>query len=237
MGAATWCSGWNGVVTIEVAVIGIDGSGKSSNIVQSSEGIGKEHSVVWMSWKSVTYIKRERFYNLSSPKAGEFVRYTDLKSSLSNRIRTIWYRLRKASLLARLRPVFCFEDRDLVLDPLILSVSYVPVLRKVPIAVRVGFMKRVTFSHLSDVYIYLDISPETAYKRVCLRHRQEHKKLSVHENLQDLQLLRSQYEAGVAFLKNAHIPVCRVNTENCGIDESSQKIVDFLRQYLANKES
>ena len=106
-----------------------------------------------------------------------------------------------------------------------------------PIAVRVGFMKRVTFSHLSDVYIYLDISPEAAYKRVCLRHRQEHKKLSVHENLQDLQLLRSQYEDGVAFLKNAHIPVCRVNTEHCGIDESSQKIVDFLRQYLANKES
>ena len=218
-------------MTIEVAVIGIDGSGKSSNLIQCAKFFGKEYPVVILRWKSVAYIAGDRICYLSKQKAQSCSGVFDQLNFLSYRLRTIWYRLRKASLLANLQPVFCFEDRDLLLDPSILALSYLPIIRKASISARVGIMKHITSRHFCDVYIYLDVSPETAYKRVCRRHQQQGEMLSAHENLQDLRQLRSQYEAGLALLEVSHIPVCRVNTEDRSVEECSRDIVDFLHKF------
>lgn len=143
-----------------------------------------------------------------------------------------WFRLRKASLIKKLAPAFCIEDRDLVLDPCILAISYLPALRKTSLESRVRFMKGVTGGRLSDVYVYLDISSETAFERVSIRHQLEGKKLSAHENLEHLSRLRYEYESALAFLEESQIPVCRVNAEKCTVEESMRKIVDFLECYV-----
>ncbi len=222
-------------MTIEVAVIGIDGSGKSSNILQSAAFLGEDHSVVVLGWKSIAYIEGGSICYLSSQKTGKCPGYLERLSFLSTRIRTTWYRLRKAALLRGLDPAFCIEDRDLVLDPSILAISYLPVIRRASVSTRVRFMSSLTRGRLSDVYVYLDIRPQTAFERVCLRHRQEGKKLSAHENLQHLSQLRSEYESGLAFLECSRIPVCRVNTEQRTVEECSREIVAFLRQVYAGK--
>lgn len=222
-------------MTIEVAVIGIDGSGKSSNILQSAAYLGEDHSVVVLGWKSITYIEEGRICYLSSQKTGKCPGYLERLSFLSTRLRTTWYRIRKASLVKGLDPTFCIEDRDLVLDPSILAISYLPVIRRATVSARVRFMKGLTGGRLSDVYIYLDISPQNAYERVCLRHQQEGKKLSAHENLQHLSQLRSEYESGLNFLEDSQIPVCRVNTEQRTVEDCSREIVDFLRQLYAGR--
>jgi hypothetical protein len=59
------------------------------------------------------------------------------------------------------------------------------------------------------------------------------KKISAHENLRHLDQLRSEYESGLAFLEESHIPVCRVNTEKRTVEECSREIVDFPRQAYA----
>lgn len=217
-------------MTIEVAVIGIDGSGKSSNILQSAGYLGEDYSVVVLGWKSIAYIEEGRICHLSSQRAEKCPSYLERLSFLSTRIRTTWYRLRKASLVKGLDPAFCIEDRDVLLDPSILAISYLPMIRKMSVSVRVRFMRAMTGGRLSDVYVYLDINPLTAYERVCLRHRQEGKKLSAHENLQHLSHLRSEYESGLAFLEESRIPFIRVNTGERTVEESSREIVDFLRQ-------
>ena len=219
-------------MTIEVAVIGIDGSGKSSNISQSAAYLGERYSVLVLGWKSVAYIEGERSCYLSNQRTGKCPRYLEQLSFLSPRISTTWYRLRKASLVKGLNPAFCIEDRDLLLDPSILSISYLPVIRKVSVPARVRFMRGITGGRLSDVYIYLDTSPQTAYERVCLRHRLEGKKISAHENLQHLSQLSSEYESGLAFLKESRIAVCRVNTEKRTVEKCSREIVDFIRHYM-----
>ncbi len=216
-------------MAIEVTLIGLDGSGKSSNISLCAKLLGKDYPVVLMGWKSIGYILKEKICYLSRKKQEDRPDCFDKLRFFPNRVKTTWYRLRKASLLARLQPVFCFEDRDLLLDPSIVVVSYLPVISKAPISTRVRFMQRITRGRLSDVYIYLDVSPETAYERVHLRHLQEGKKLSAHENLQHLHLLHSQYEKGLTFLERSHIPIYRVNTEILTLEECSQEIIDFLK--------
>ena len=196
-------------VTIEVAIIGIDGSGKSSNISQTAAYLGESYSVVVLGWKSIAYIEGGHICYLSSQRTEKCPEYLERLSFLSTRIRKTWYRLHKASLVKGLDPSFCIEDRDLLFDPSILATSYLPVIRKASVSARVRFMRGMTGGRLSDVYVYLDISPQTAYERVCLRHKQEGKKLSSHENLKHLSQLRAEYESGLAFLGESHIPVCR----------------------------
>ncbi len=223
-------------MAIEVAVIGIDGSGKGSNIAQSAAHIGKDYPVLIMEWKSIAYVTDERFSYISRLQTSRVTSLLEFIRSIFNRIKIGWHRFRQASLISDHNPVFCFEDRDLVLDPSILIVSYIPVLSKVPISTRVHVMEKLTMGRLSDLYIYLDVTPETAFKRVCRRHRQQNKRLSAHENLPDLRRLRDQYEAGLAFLEGSNIPVFRVNTEGRSIQECSAEIVDFLmRMYLGDE--
>jgi thymidylate kinase len=219
-------------VTVEVAVIGIDGSGKSSIILRSAAHLGTDHSIVILGWKSVAYIEQGRTCYLLKLITGSCHGFVQRVGFVLKRIRIAWLRLRKAALIKRLTPVICIEDRDLVLDPCILAVLYVPAIKKTSVSVRIRFMKSMVRGRLSDAYVYLDISPETAFERVCLRHRQEDKKLSAHENLQHLSQLRYEYESALAFLQDCHIPVCRVNTEDCSMEECSQKIVDFLERHI-----
>lgn len=218
-------------MTIEVAVIGIDGSGKSSNISQSAAYLGKDHSVAVLGWKSIAYIERGRICYLSGHSTGKRPGYFRRLCFLCSRTKMMWLRLRKASLLKDLTPAFCIEDRDLVLDPCILAISYLPAMRKVSVSTRVRFMRGMTRGRLSDVYVYLDISPETAFERVCLRHRLEGKELSAHENLRHLRQLRYEYEKALAFLMQSGIPVCRVNTEARTVEQCSREVVDFLGRY------
>lgn len=224
-------------MTIEVAVIGIDGSGKGSNIAQSAAVIGKDYSVLVMGWKSIAYVTDERFSYKSQQRPGRVTSYLDFMRAILNRIKISWHRLRKASLVSDLQPVFCFEDRDLLLDPSILFVSYLSVLNKIPISTRVRVMEKLTMGRLSDLYIYLDVTPETAFKRICHRHRQQGKRLSAHENLRDLHLLRAQYEAGLTFLEGSRVPVCRVNTEGRSIQECSAEIVEFIMRMYRGDEN
>ncbi len=217
-------------MSTEVAIIGIDGSGKSSNIVQTANYLGEEYSVVVLGWKSIAYIKSGQICYLSSQSADKCPSYLERLSFLSARTRATWYRLRKGSLIKGLNSTFCIEDRDLILDPSILAIPYLPIFRKVSISARVRFMKAITWGRLSDVYVYLDISAQSAFERVCLRHKREGKKLSSHENLQHLRQLSSEYEFGLAFLQESNIPVCRVNTEERTVEECSREIVDFLKR-------
>lgn len=147
-------------MTIEVAVIGIDGSGKSSNISQSAADLGRDYSVLVLGWKSIDHIEPGRSCNLSSHQTEKCPEYCKRLCFLSKRLGMAWFRLRKASLLKNLAPAFCIEDRDLVLDPCILAISYLPALRKTSVVSRVRFMKGVTGGRLSDVYVYLEISSE-----------------------------------------------------------------------------
>ena len=217
-------------MSIEVAIIGIDGSGKSSTILQTASYLGEEHSVVVLGWKSIAYIEHGRTCYLSGQSVDNCPSYLERLSFLSTRTKATWYRLRKASLIKGLNSTFCIEDRDLLLDPSILATPYLPLLRKLSVSARVRFMKAITWGRLSDVYVYLDISPQAAFERVCARHRHEGKKLSAHENLPHLSQLVFEYESGLAFLEDSHIPVCRINSEERGVEECSRQIVDFLRQ-------
>lgn len=218
-------------MTVEVAVLGIDGSGKSSNIFQSANYLGRDHSVLILGWKSITYIERGRICNLESQETRKRPDYVARWRFLAMRSRMMWFRLRKASLIKECTPAFCIEDRDLVLDPCILVSSYLPAIRKTPLSARVRFMKGVTGGRLSNVYVYLDISPEAAFERVCIRHRREGKKLSAHENLEHLRLLRYEYASALSFLQESRIPVCRVDTEGCTVEECSRTIADFIVRY------
>jgi thymidylate kinase len=82
---------------------------------------------------------------------------------------------------------------------------------------------------LADCYVYLDVKPETALKRIKKRHELEGKKLSKHENLEDLRSLQDQYEKGLDYLHTQHIPVIRINTENKSVASCSREIVAAMR--------
>ncbi len=216
-------------MSIEVAIIGIDGSGKSSNILQSANTLAEQHSVAVLGWKSIAYIQRGQTCYLSSQSTAKCPNILERFGFVSARIRATWYRLRKSSLIKGLRPTFCIEDRDLLLDPSILVTPYLPLLRKVSVSARVRFMRAITGGRLSDAYVYLDISPQAAFERVCSRHRREGKKLSAHENLTHLKELQLEYENGLAFLQESHVPICRVTSEERSVEACSREIVDFLK--------
>jgi thymidylate kinase len=219
-------------VTLIVGVIGIDGSGKGSNINACIRLLYPKYSSLVLGWKAVSYINKGRVYSLldKSTRRHEIVVPDPLyqSPSVSERLLISWHRLRKRSLIKSLQPFYCFEDRDLVVDPLILAVSYLGVLRGLSISTRIRCMRLVTGGRLSDCYVYLDVKPETALKRIKKRHQLEGKKLSKHENLADLRLLQDQYEKVLDYLHAQHVPVIRINTEDKSVVSCSREIVAAL---------
>jgi len=220
-------------MTLSVGVIGIDGSGKGSNINACIRVLHPEYSSLVLGWKAVSYIYKGRVYSLldRSTRRHEIVVPDPLYQSptVSERLFISWYRLRKQSLIKSLKPVYCFEDRDLLVDPLILATSYLGVLQRLLISTRIRCMRLVTGARLADCYVYLDVKPETALKRIKKRHELEGKKLSKHENLEDLRSLQDQYEKGLDYLHTQHIPVIRINTENKSVASCSREIVAAMR--------
>lgn len=221
-----------------VGVIGIDGSGKGSNINACIRLLSPKYSCLVLGWKAVSYIYQGCVYSLlERPAERHEIAVPDSlyqAPSFSRRFLISIYRLRKQSLIKSLKPVFCFEDRELLVDPLILSASYLSFLRNIPIAKRVRFMRFVTRGRLPDCYVYLDVKPETALQRIEKRHRLEGKKLSKHENFADLRLLLGQYEKALDYLRKQHIPVIRINTEDKTVVSCSREIVTVLCELSAS---
>ncbi|MEN8190254.1 MAG: hypothetical protein ABFS19_10440, partial [Thermodesulfobacteriota bacterium] len=203
-------------------------SGKGSTIEEASRLLAKDFPILLFGWKSVRYRSADRLCDLTAISAKSVKRFPSLVNRLSVRVKTAWYRLAKASLCERLHPVFSFEDRDLLLDPLILSVSYLGLLDHFSIDRRVAFMQRVGFGSLCDAYVFLDVSPDIAYERVVARHRRERRKLSPHENLNDLRRLQNQYLQGIDYLESKGIPVIRVRGDEKNIRECGAQTAEAL---------
>jgi thymidylate kinase len=195
---------------LEVTLIGIDGSGKSTTISDLADSLSQEYIVAHSGRPA--YIcqpnqKRKYLYEKSIKFIDGFHGFMDELNSktgiaIANGINVIAWKNRHEGIIKDFNPEVIFAGRHRTIDSAVYSSYYLPFMNLIKDIPRFEFIEKITKTGQPDLLIYLQISPETAVARIDKRIEKE-KAISkvkrkkwkhMHENVKDLGMLKEKFE-------------------------------------------
>lgn len=221
-------------MALDITILGIDGSGKTTLAESAARILSRDYSVVTLGreahlWKHglSTRIFAEEDESIKSMSDINPVRRAYRRIA-----KTFWWprRLRLTSTIHA--PDIIIQDRDQIIDPVVLASSYIPGSMRIPMLVRMNVMKTVTRGKLPDIALYLEITPGTAYSRLCSRSDSNAEGLSTHENISSLELMAHQYAESAEHLKSLGVEVETISTQANSIKQTLVIFQGIIRPYL-----
>jgi len=125
-----------------------------------------------------------------------------------------------------------FYETDTLLHPAAVITYHFPVARRLSARWRLRFMSILFGSRKKMLIFYLDVSPETAVRRIQQREVEEGVPIEPHENREDLAALKHQFEQLVAEAEALGYPIVRIEVEQQGLDEVREEVESALSAFL-----
>lgn len=213
----------------KVTFSGIDGSGKSTSIDVISSTLAESGLVLIHPYRPAfaDLAKKGRIY--FSNKLNRVTDYCHDKAddhrikNLVGLINVIYSRVATSierNAIKKYNPDLILLGRDPVLDPLAYSSYYFPFTQDMSIEEKVRITLSINQASTANLLFYMDIDPEVAYDRILKRIEREKrdgakdraKWVHMHENPEELQFLKYQFEQALPFLeKKLGINIIRID--------------------------
>ncbi len=238
---------------LRVAIVGIDGSGKSSTTLRAIQLLGKERTILKPGRDA--FLVRDGVVTYRTPLLSRFFerlfRLADATRrrswiGLSRILFVLCQSVVEPALIRRHRPDLILGTRCMVLDPAIYSGVYFPWLDgRLSLTRRLRAVRLVCRLPLPDVYILLRTPPSEAMERIHRRIARDHGEeplprehwLHLHEEESTLGRLGRRFdEALVEARKLAPIDVVEIDTSTAGEEAVAQRIAHEIQACLALRE-
>jgi len=229
----------------EVTITGIDGSGKSTTISDLVDRLSP-HYVVAHSGRP-SYVDgpdmNQRKYLFESSissidRMHEIGDELESKSAiaLANIVNVALWGRRHEKIIKYYNPDIIFSGRHRTVDSAVYSTYYFPLTTQLPHTMRTSIAEGITKTGQPDLFVYLDIAPETAVKRIESRIEKENLKPEtirpkwkhMHENPEDLECLKEEYERILSRYKNLGWNIHTINVEESPQNEVVDKIEELI---------
>ncbi len=229
----------------EVIVAGIDGSGKSTTISDLVDRLSSNYVVAHSGRPSYvdgpSMNQRNYLFENSISSIDKMHEIGDeLKSksaiALANIVNVALWRRRHEKIIKHYNPDIIFSGRHRTIDSAVYSTYYFPLAAELPHSMRTSIAEGITKTGQPDLFVYLDISPETAVKRIESRIEKENKKTGVvrpkwkhmHENVEDLKYLKKDYERILNRCKKLGWNIHTINVEESPQNEVADRIEELI---------
>lgn len=198
--------------TIKVAVLGLDGAGKSTTVSYFTQTFYKDIFVI-KTGRSIYFYKKETgekvdlFTKLLKKIDHLYEKYEKKQSRLGIIWASAFYliamRHMERKLIKKFKPELIISSRDITIDTMVYCDYYIPLFKFIP-----KFLKRFMFKlfcffpRQSDLVIYLQLEPAESINRIKKREIKRKIDPSVmriksryrHENLQALKEISKKYD-------------------------------------------
>jgi thymidylate kinase len=227
----------------KIAVVGLDGSGKSS-VLENLLRNGLSAEVV----RPVTY--RSNVKTEHAPIGRRLATQVDRLALLGDRYESrflagmvyflIWgggHKFYEQFYVQKHKPDVLLAERDAIIDGSVYATFYFPWTARLTPVQRVGLTQRFSREMPPDVVLYLDVHAEVAMKRIeesVERKRWDGRKLKprLHETTSTLRSLRAVYHQTLDVLAGRGSDIQVVNTTPLTLDEVTVSAAVLLDPYL-----
>lgn len=239
---------------VTVSITGIDGAGKSTAEVMTTQILIKEHSILKPSRPVYTIIdgKKQIHYANATRAIDNLHHYADrwhsrtLVSVVNAFSLILSSRVFEPTLIDKYHPEVVMHGRDYYIDPAVYSIFYSPQLGSRPMEERVDRLQQMFRAPFRDMVFFLDLSPEEAVTRITARLARERanpqatereKWQHMHENVSVLTLLRAEYYSALSFLedKSPQTTVFRIDMMDKRREEVAECVAAQINLRLRKK--
>ncbi|VVB82399.1 Thymidylate kinase [uncultured archaeon] len=231
---------------LDVTLIGIDGSGKSTIISDLVDSFSKDYVVAHSgrpAYVSGPNIERKNIYKRSIKLINKGHNFADSLNSrigvaMANALDVLEWKRRHEGIIEEYNPKIIFAGRHRAIDSVVYSSYYLPFTNFISDKNKFGIIESLTGKVNSDLLFYLQLSPETAMARIDKRTEKEKltsdkpKGKHMHENLRDLTKLRNKFEKILDYYCSTRGEVIVVDVEKNGQKESVSIIENKIRENL-----
>ena len=224
-----------------IAVLGIDGSGKTTAVKRSAQQLCGEFRVLTISGSSISVVEQSGEKSLYGSGRLQYLgaKKQQAEESGNSKAKAVLHML-ELCLIYRIcinkiqrvpQPHVILSDRDAVLDPAAFAREYAPGPIKVQTSSSLLKLTNAMLGPISDIAIKLEISPENALGRLSRRE----KRADAHETPEALAQLDQRFESTLSAAQQMfpHLNVIRLNVATLDEQQTALQIANAARRYRA----